>query len=158
MFRIVQQTLVPALDGQEAPRNSVRDTAEPARNDRAEASNDDRQLEMQSLRVQLQATEAQLRERSAAAATATLDLASARRDFIETKAALAALGNALDDLRADLRDTELQMSAGTVDLANAKHELALISNSARRFIRQYLPKLRRHLALRLLIARPKSSD
>jgi hypothetical protein len=158
MFRILQQTLVPALDGQEAPRNGDRDTGEPARNDRGEASDDDRQLEMQSLRVQLQATEAQLRERTAAAGTATLDLTSARRDFIEAKAALTAMGDALDDLRADLRDTELRVGAVTVDLANARREFALVSNSARRFIRQYLPKLRRHLALGLLMVRRKSSD
>lgn len=140
------------------------DTNEPAQDDAdgMAGAADDWHMATQAMRVRLMATEAQLRDRSSAARNAALDLAGVRRDLEETKAALAMSGHELDDTlvllqqaRANLHDAELRHGAVSAELAGARQELANISNSARRFIRQYLPKLRRHLMRRLL--RPSNS-
>jgi glycosyltransferase involved in cell wall biosynthesis len=131
--------------------------------------NDEKHEEMQATLVQLRATEAQLRERSEAARKTTLSLTSTRDELDETIAALAVTHNDLDEARATIDETRamldqtqaaldrtlatLDQTQATLDqtrayLTKVDLEAERLSGSARLFIRQYLPKLRRHLSRR----------
>ena len=143
----------------------------------ADTSNDDRNMAMQGMRVQSRATEAQLRERIEAARKGAVNLASAHRDLADMTDALAAtrrepddttarlqqtngtpeqMRTAFDQIRVTLHETEARLNATSTDLSNTRQEFERLSNSGRRFIRQYLPKLRHHL-LRRLPRRSKSA-
>jgi ABC-type transporter Mla subunit MlaD len=125
---------------------------------------DDREMAMQGVLVQLRAAEAQLSERAHAVRKVTLDLVTTSRDLAETTDALAATRHdldgaramvqqttrTLDQTRATLHDTEARLNATSADLSTTRQQLEQLSNSGRLFIRQYLPKLRRHLSRRLL--------
>jgi hypothetical protein len=129
-----------------------------------------RQMEMQASLVQLRATEAQLRERVAAEQKCVLSLTSTRTELDATIAALAGTRLDLEENRMTLQQTSVtldqtramldqtqaalvqaqsRLDQTSADLASARLEFELLGNSGRRFVRQYLPKLRRHLARRL---------
>jgi len=110
-------------------------------------------LERQALLVQLRATEAQLRERTESGrksaigwAAARDELAAARNELNETIAALAAARQALGVARGDLDETKTQLDQTRCRLTETRQEIEQLSGSARVFVRQYLPKLRRHLS------------
>jgi hypothetical protein len=169
MFRIAQQDLVSGIEGRShrAPMEvSDADKGEPAAAQLLHAdaagvvARPQDMMAMQGMLVQLRATEAQLRERTAASLSSTLSLTSARRDLAESTGMLAATRHELDDTRAMLRQTcaTLDQTKATLrdtgarldaDLTNTRQELERVSSSARLFIRQYLPKLKRHLLRRL---------
>jgi hypothetical protein len=165
MFRDAQRSLLPAMEGRShsAPiQAGDGETGEPAATQLRHADADDVAADpshimvMQGMLVQLRAAEAQLRERTAAFRNSALSLTGARRDLAETIDALAATRLELDDTRAILHQTratldqtwaaEARLSA---DLSSTRQALERISGSARQFICQYLPKLRRHLLRRL---------
>jgi Glycosyl transferase family 2 len=185
MFRIAQQTLVPAIDGRNHRSGlTVRDadTREPAaRQPRCAGETagmtgteeniiDERRMEIRAMEVQLRTTEAQLRERIGAARTSALSLSSVRNELDATVAALAGTRHdlvenrvtlqqtsvtldetqaMLDETRAALAQTQETLDRSRADLKNTRQEFERLSNSGRIFIRQYLPKLWRHLSRRL---------
>jgi glycosyltransferase involved in cell wall biosynthesis len=134
-------------------------------------------MEMQAIVVQLRAAEAQSRERIEAARRSSLNLRSVRNELNEAIAALAAARNDLDESRATAdrtremlgrNQTALDHARATLDRTRATLDQTLetldqtvthlgrvnlrserLSGSARLFVRQYLPKLRRHLLSRL---------
>ena len=176
MFRIAQQGLSPVIEGrnQRAPMQvSDGDAGEPAATELLGADAADGTggrpdpMAMQGLLVRLRAAEAQLRERTAALHTASRSLANLRGDLADAAEAQSATRLALDDerarlqqtevmldqcratldqSRATLRDTEARLNA---DLTSTRQQLEQLGSSARLFLRQYTPKLRRHLLRRL---------
>jgi hypothetical protein len=130
-------------------------------------------MEMQATVVQLRAAEAQSRERIEAARRSQLNLLAARNELDEAVAVLAATRYDLDESRAeadrtremlDRNQTALDRTRTTLDHTRATLDQTLetldrtvtqldkvnvdsdrLSGSARLFIRQYLPKLRRYL-------------
>ena len=159
MFRIAQRTMVPLIEGRTghvqrnggvagAPAMAELSHANPA----GGVAGPPDTMAMQGMLVQLRAAEAQLRERSAAAVSSALSLAGARRDLADTTGALAVTRLELDDARAMLQQTCATLDQAwateaqlTTDLTSTRQQLERVSGSARRFIWQYLPKLRRHL-------------
>lgn len=172
MFRVAQRSLAPAIEERRpgaARRREDDDTdaCEAAPSIRDSAVNRPAGLSdsmaMQGLRVQLLAAEAQLRERTAAAQNSVSRLVATRHELAETTHALAAARHecddtretlrqtrvALDQTRAALNGTEAQLSATSTALIDASQQFERVSSSGRVFLRQYLPKLRRHLARRV---------
>ena len=180
LFRMTQQSLGPASEGRNhrAPmRVSDADAGEPAAirslpaaplGDLADT------IAMQGLLVQLRAAEAQSRERTAALHTTSLTLTNLRRDLADTEETLAATRHELNDTQARLRQTDVALEQNcaaldqnramlrdtetrlTADLASTRLQLEQLGSSARRFLRQYAPKLKRHL-LRRYAKLPKSA-
>jgi glycosyltransferase involved in cell wall biosynthesis len=133
-------------------------------------------MAMQAILVQLRAAEAHLRERVAAERRASVSLRSTRHELGVTVAALAGTRNDLAEARAAFDQTreilgrtqeerdqtkrtldqtlsELDQTRDRLDqtaarLAYVGLQAERLSNSARLFIRQYWPKLRRHLSHR----------
>jgi ABC-type transporter Mla subunit MlaD len=72
-------------------------------------------------------------------------LAAARGELNETIAALTAARHVLGVTCADLDETRRQLDQTRDRLTETSQEIEQLSGSARVFVRQYLPKLRRHL-------------
>jgi hypothetical protein len=180
MFRMAQQSLVPAVgerrrrvpmpgrDGNAAQLAGPQVLHTDAAGRVAEQQDS---MALQGMLVRLRATEAQLRERTEAARKSALGFASVRRDLAEMTDALASTGRELDEANSRLQqttatleqlraafdrtrdtldETEAQLDATCVDLSNTRRECERLGNSARVFIRQYMPKLKRHLLRRFL--------
>jgi glycosyltransferase involved in cell wall biosynthesis len=120
---------------------------------------DQRPLEIQAMLVQLRATEAHLRERTDVARKTASSLAAMHADRDETICALedsrrelTRTRHDLDQTRHDLDQTrhDLDRTTNVLDqtkgrLGEVRQDFEELSNSARLFIRQYLPKLRHYL-------------
>ena len=113
---------------------------------------DNPSMERQAMLVQLRATEAQSRERTETARKANLgwaatrdELAAALGELSETHTALAVARHAVDATRGVLDETRTQLHQTQSRLTETRQEIERLSGSARVFVRQYLPKLRRHL-------------
>ncbi len=121
---------------------------------------DERPTETQAMLVQLRATEAQLRERTEAERKTALALAGARNELDKAIATARneldrAIATARDEMdkaiatlartRGDLDETRTALDRTRITLAKVERQAEQLSNSARLFTRQYLPKLRRHL-------------
>jgi len=171
MFRIAQQSLVPAIEGRN--RRAAMRANDEGTDGLAQLLPSDADggtsvtqvtMQLQGMRVQLRTIEAQLRERTAALRNSTLSLATTRRDLAEmtdvlaatrhehdgTRARLQQTCSTLDQTGARLHDTGARLDSTSADLARTRQEFEQLSNSGRVFIRQYLPKLKRHLSRRLL--------
>jgi hypothetical protein len=169
MLAAAQGTLVPATGpppvrnsgaghderAESEPRSRLRETmlipAAETASQRGDTG-DKTHLERQAMLVQLRATEAQLRERTEAGRRSTLgwattrdELAAARGELNETIAALTAARHVLGVTCADLDETRRQLDQTRDRLTETSQEIEQLSGSARVFVRQYLPKLRRHL-------------
>jgi len=138
-------------------------------------------MELRAIVVQLRATEAHLRERTEAERKSTLNLictrnelddaivtlAGTRNDLNETKVTLGQTQATLRETRVTLDQTRTTLGQTGATLAATREtldqsvanltevnlELARLSGSARLFVRQYLPKLRRQFSRRLVHAR-----
>jgi hypothetical protein len=155
MFQTVRNKLAPAierrefrtgskdLDGQASSPPRDVGTGDPA-DERAEmsgfrtAQGDERYMELQAMLVQLRAAEAHLRERTEAERKTAHALADARNELDTAIATLA-------QTRGDLNETRSVLDQTRTNLTKVGQEAEQLSNSARLFTRQYLPKLRRHL-------------
>ncbi len=162
MFRLAQQTLVPAMD----ERNHCPAAADPDTG----CTGDVQPAETQGMLVQLRATEAQLRERTEAARKTAFSLTSTRNELDVTAAMLEGTRRELDDVRATLHrtlatfeqtrttlhetqsaldETQTALARAWAELTSTRREHERLSNSGRVFARQYAPKLWRYLARRL---------
>jgi glycosyltransferase involved in cell wall biosynthesis len=132
-----------------------------------DASTDQRQTNMQAMLVQLRSTEAQLRARTEAERKVSLGLINTRKELDDTTAEFARMRNefqtmlantktrldetreTLDETRETLEQTRETLEQTRERLERTQTESDRLSNSARLFVRQYMPKLRRHILKRL---------
>jgi glycosyltransferase involved in cell wall biosynthesis len=164
MLRIAQANLALAFEGL-SPGNGVTDdprqplqprsetTLSPQAETRdPEVDNTDQQ-DRQAMQVQLRSIEAQLRERTEAGRRTMLSWKATREqlsvtsaELNEAVATLAQERNVSETMRREIDETRDALDHATSRLAEANREIEQLGGSARVFVRQYLPRLRRHLS------------